>query len=68
MRKLELKDIVRHLLYDLKCRYNDEDIILTLDPLAIETDVENRKLPIWHFDYKNLIEDGLAIDINTINL
>jgi hypothetical protein len=21
----------------------------------------------WHFDYRNLIEDGLAVDINTIN-
>ena len=51
MRKLELKDIVGYLPYDLKCKYNDEKTIWTLDPFAVDTDAKNLKLPLWHFDY-----------------
>jgi hypothetical protein len=50
MRKLEPKDIVGYLPYDLKCKYKDEKTIWTLDLSAIEADYKNLKLPLWHYD------------------
>lgn len=50
MRKLQLKAVVGYLPHGLKCRYSDEETIWTLDPLATETDVENHKLPLWHYE------------------
>ena len=72
-RENELFNYLKELLVDIKHQYvSNGDLVQEMYDLVEAFDYDKILVCInllnqWHFDYRNLIGEGLATDINTLN-